>query len=85
MALPVSLLKTECLSYQLLPYEIGEEEAAALLESRLLQWLRQTAPDAEVVQTWFAVESGDGVLRVRMLAQCREDIAVEREITLPQP
>ncbi len=85
MALPVSLLKTECLSYQLLPYEIGKEEAAALLESRLLQWLRQTAPDAEVVQTWFAVESGDGVLRVRMLAQCREDIAVEREITLPQP
>lgn len=85
LALPVSLVKTEYRAYRLSSLEVPKEEASALLEGRLLLWLRQTAPEAEVVQTWFTGETTGGLLRVHMLAQCREDIAEEREIGIPHP
>ena len=85
LALPVSLVKTDYRAYRLSSLEIPKEEASALLESRLLLWLRQAAPEAEVVQTWFSGETTGGILRVHMLAQCREDIAEEREISIPNP
>lgn len=85
LALPVSLVKTDYRAYRLSSLEMQKEEASALLESRLLLWLRQAAPEAEVVQTWFSGETTGGILRVHMLAQCREDIAEEREISIPRP
>ena len=85
LALPVSLVMTDYRAYRLSSLEIPKEEASALLESRLLLWLRQAAPEAEVVQTWFSGETTGGILRVHMLAQCREDIAEEREISIPRP
>ena len=85
LALPVSLVKTDYRAYRLSSLEMPQEEASALLESRLLLWLRQAAPEAEVVQTWFSGETTGGLLRVHMLAQCREDIAEEREISIPNP
>lgn len=85
LALPVSLVKTEFRAYRLISREASEEEVSGLLETRLLQWLRQIAPEAELLQTWFSCETANGLLRVHMLAQCREDIAGEREISIPQP
>ncbi len=85
LSLPVSWITTEYRPYRLVQQDAAEEEITALLESRLLQWLRKTAPEAEVVQTWYACEKKDGLLCVHMLAQCREDIAAEREIGIPQP
>ena len=85
LALPVSLVKTNYRAYRLVSREASEEEASGLLEARLLQRLRQTAPEAELLQTWFSCERANGLLRVHMLAQCREDIAGEREIGMPRP
>ena len=80
LALPVSILRTECRPYRLCPWELSEEEGVALLEERLLRALREAAPEAELLETWFWQTGEDGILSVRMLAQCREDIAQEREI-----
>ena len=80
LPLPISIQRTECRCYRLYDGAIGEELASSLLEERLYSWLRQTAPDAEILETWFQRETSDGTLRVRMLAECREDIAAEREI-----
>ena len=83
LALPVSVITTECREYLPFSREIEEEEGFDLLKERLLLWLRQTAPKAELVETWFRQEVRDGILYVHMLAQCREDIAAEREIGAP--
>ena len=80
LALPVSILRTECRPYRLCAWELSEEEGVALLEERLLRALREAAPEAELLETWFWRSMEDGVLSVRMLAQCREDIAKEREL-----
>ena len=80
LPLPVSIQRAECRRYRLYDGAIEEETAACLLEERLYSWLRHTAPNAEILETWFQCETSDGNLRVRMLAECREDIAIEREI-----
>ncbi len=80
MSLPVSLRQTEYRAYRLSLLELDPEACAGLLEDRLLRWLHRAAPDAEVLETWFQREVKDGYLQVRLLAQCREDIAAEREI-----
>ncbi len=80
LPLPVSIQRTECRCYRLLDAVMGEEEGAALLEERLLSWLRRTAPEAELRETWFQREISEGCLCLRVLAECREDIAAEREI-----
>ena len=83
LPLPISLLTTKYRAYQLLSWDMDGEEAVALLKNRLLRWLRQSAPEAEIVETWFECEAAGGVICVRMLAQCREDIAAEREFSIP--
>ena len=83
LPLPICILKTEYRAYRLYEREMEAEESSALLEQELLQWLQETAPKAEILETWFRQEVADGILRLRMLSQCREDIAVEREISAP--
>ena len=80
LPLPVCLQRTECRAYSLCVRELSLEEGAAILEERLLAWLQNTAPDAEILKTDFCHEMADGCLRVAMLAQCREDIGTERRI-----
>ena len=83
LPLPICILKTEYRAYRLYEREMEAEESSALLERELLQWLQETAPKAEILENWFRQEVADGILRLRMLSQCREDIAVEREISAP--
>lgn len=83
LPLPISLLTTKYQAYELLSWDMDVDDAVSLLKNRLLQWLLQSAPDAEIMETWFECEATGGVVRVRMLAQCREDIAAEREFSLP--
>ena len=83
LPLPICILKTEYRAYRLYEREMEVEESSALLEQELLQWLQETAPKAEILETWFRQEVADGILRLRMLSQCSEDIAVEREISAP--
>ena len=80
LPLPVSLQRTECRCYHLYHEKTDEQEGTALLEERLSSWLRQTAPNADIQETWFQYDIFGGSLLVRMLAECREDIAAEREI-----
>lgn len=80
LPLPVSLQRTEYRCYRLYQEQIDQEEGTALLEERLASWLRQTAPNAEILEIWFQDDIFGGSLRVRMLAECREDIAAERDI-----
>ena len=81
LALPVSVLATECREYRPAAAVTDEAEGAALLEQQLRKWLERTAPEAEVLETWFRREVREGVLYVHMLAQCREDISEEREFS----
>ena len=80
LSLPLHWTKTRCRAYEISPRQLSEEEGAQLLEERLLVRLRQAAPKAEILETSFRQERNGGVLRVTMLAQCREDIGEEREI-----
>ena len=80
LALPLRFMKTRCRPYELINRELSESEASKLLEQRLLARLQRQAPNAEVLETSFRREIKDGVLRVKMLAQCLEDIGMEREI-----
>ena len=80
LSLPLRWMKTRCRAYTLSPRLFSEEEGAQLLKERLLNRLRQAAPKAEILETGFRQERDGGVLRVTMLAQCREDIGEEREI-----
>ncbi len=79
LPLPVSLQQAECRAYSLCVRELSVEEGTAILEERLLAWLQNTAPDAEILKTDFCHDTADGYLRVTMLAQCREDIGMERK------
>ena len=81
--LPVSFLKTEYRAYHLVSGERSPEQCAAYLEERLLAMLKKGAPEAEILETWFRWDTEDGSIRASLLAQCREDIGTEREITSP--
>jgi similar to stage IV sporulation protein len=81
LALPLRFIRTRCRAYALSSRELGEEEGAQLLEDRLLYRLSLEAPEAEVLETGFQRERRGGVLRVTMLAQCRENIGEERDIS----
>ncbi len=80
LSLPLRWAKTRCRAYALSQRQLSEEKGAQLLEERLLDRLRKAAPKAEILETSFRQELKGGVLRVTMLAQCREDIGEEREI-----
>ncbi len=80
LSLPLSIQRSHCRAYELRPCELSEDAAVAVLEQRLLDWLSRTVPDAEILETGFQRESSGGLVRVTMLAQCREEIGTEREI-----
>ena len=77
----MSIVREDFREYEPVAWELPESEAAALIGERLEERLRKSAPEAEVLELKFETEvTGNGV-RVHMLAQCREDIAYERELT----
>ena len=80
LEMPVQLVQVEyreCRASSLPP---DPEKAERLLQDRLLEWLKRTAPEAVVLETEFTAADSDRSIRVTMLAQCLEDVAAEREI-----
>lgn len=81
-ALPVIWEKETCRAYTLEETTLDRAQAEEMLRTRLLADLDQALDQGEVLRTDWAVEEEDGMLRVTLLAQCREQIG--REVPLTQ-
>ena len=80
-ALPLFLLREEARETVLQERKIPVREGEELLRERLLHWLREAAPKAELLEADFRTEATETGIRVTMLAACREDIALERPLS----
>ncbi len=80
LELPVRLVRAEYRECRISEIPVEPGEAERILEDRLLEWLKRTAPEALLLEPHFSAEVTDRSVRVTMLAQCLEDIAAERAI-----
>ena len=77
---PGDLGEETCRAYTLEETTLDRDQAEEMLRTRLLADLDQALDQGEVLRTDWAVEEEDGMLRVTLLAQCREQIG--REVPL---
>ena len=80
LELPVALVRAEFRECRASALPADPEEDRRILEDRLLDWLKRTVPEAELLEASFSAEITERSMRVTMLAQCLEDIAEERDI-----
>lgn len=81
LALPLCLVREEVREYEPVWWELPASEAADLAGERLEERLRSENPEAEMLELSLETETGEDTVCVRLLAQCREDIALERELS----
>ena len=72
--LPLTLKCETVREYVTVPAPIDRAAAQALLEERLELALRAALGDGEAVSTAFSAAERDGMLRVTLQAECREEI-----------
>ena len=72
--LPLTLKRETVREYVTVPAPIDRAAAQALLEERLELALRAALGDGEAVSTAFSAAERDGMLRVTLQAECREEI-----------
>lgn len=78
-ALPLSLGRETFRAYAPRAVQVDLEAAQDLLEASLLERLRQLVGEDGVVEsTQFSAQVADGLLRVTLTAQCREEIGREQ-------
>lgn len=77
-SLPISLVRTQSLTYTLAEQTRDQNMASRLLESALTQRLRQTIGDeGEMISQFFTASVGQGRITVCLRAKCVEQIGVE--------
>lgn len=78
-ALPLSLGRETFRAYAPRAVQVDLEAAQDLLEASLLERLRQLVGEDGVVEsTQFSAQVADGLLKVTLTAQCREEIGREQ-------
>lgn len=76
--LPISVEKTTAYEYEI---KTSRADDSAELEEYLLNSVESRLNDGEILSASFEHGEGDGVLRARISAECREQIAASRELT----
>jgi similar to stage IV sporulation protein len=77
--LPIALVRTEYREYTPLQRTLDRETGEALLQERLLAWLREESGAAEPESCTFAASLEGSFLRVSMTAECLEQIGLTLE------
>ena len=72
--MPLAVQRETCRAYELEQLAVEPDAAQAMLEERLMEALEEAVGEGEIVSTEFAVETVDGMLKVTLQAECREEI-----------
>lgn len=72
--MPLAVQRETCRAYELETLAVEPDAAEAMLKERLLEALEEAVGEGEIVSTEFAVETEDGMLKVTLQAECREEI-----------
>jgi similar to stage IV sporulation protein len=67
--------------YEPVPSSLTKSEAEAILKSGLTARLRGEIGDGEILASDFETDEKNGVVTVTLRAECREQIARERDFT----
>lgn len=78
MALPFSIIKSEYYEYVPISAQTDTQQAEDMLRQRLLTVLDGRTGGAEVTQTVFDTFAEDGAVKVRLTAECLEQIGEAR-------
>ena len=72
--MPLAVQRETCRAYELETLAVEPDAAQAMLKQRLMEALEEAVGEGEIVGTEFAVETADGMLKVTLQAECREEI-----------
>ena len=72
--MPLAVQRETCRAYELETLAVEPDAAEAMLKERLLEALEEAVGEGEIVSTEFAVETENGMLKVTLQAECREEI-----------
>ena len=72
--MPLAVQRETCRAYELETLAVEPDAAQAMLKERLLEALEEAVGEGEIVSTDYTVETVDGMLKVTLQAECREEI-----------
>lgn len=72
--MPLAVQRETCRAYELETLAVEPDAAEAMLKERLLEALEEAVGEGEIVSTEFSVETENGMLKVTLQAECREEI-----------
>lgn len=72
--MPLAVQRETCRAYELETLAVEPDAAEAMLKERLMEALEEAVGEGEIVSTEFAVETENGMLKVTLQAECREEI-----------
>lgn len=72
--MPLALNRETCRAYETETLAVEQSAAEAMLKERLLEALEETVGEGEIVSTDYTVETADGMLKITLQAECREEI-----------
>lgn len=72
--MPLALNRETCRAYETETLAVEQSAAEAMLKERLLEALKETVGEGEIVSTDYTVETADGMLKITLQAECREEI-----------
>lgn len=72
--MPLAVQRETCRAYELETLAVEPDAAEAMLKERLLEALEEAVGEGEIISTEYTVETADGMLKVTLQAECREEI-----------
>ena len=72
--MPLALNRETCRAYETDTLAVEPAAAEAMLKERLLEALEEAVGEGEIVSTDYTVETADGMLKLTLQAECREEI-----------
>lgn len=82
VVLPVKIATSTYVQYTAETTDISEDAAVEILKERLLYRLEENLEEnGKIIKTEFDATTGQGVVTVRLTAECREQIGISRALT----
>lgn len=72
--MPLAVQRETCRAYELETLAVEPDAAEAMLKERLMEALEEAVEEGEIISTEYTVETADGMLKVTLQAECREEI-----------
>lgn len=80
--MPVKIATSTYVQYTAETTDISEDEAVEILKERLLYKLGENLEEnGKIIKTEFDATTGQGVVTVKLTAECREQIGISRALT----